>query len=188
MSKEAWGWGHSSGNRKHEFEFLAEGIINEKLSFPLFLGATNSVHCRLHCNVSALVQLEAKGKTVSSNQLCCQVSDQADQNGFFQGSSSFRRQAGGDTYCLRNDFRLQVGCFPKLLGPTCTWCAPHGLCQHKLLLRGWDGWVLNGQAVQLVKPLQWHTPLLQGLSCCRFVAWIKAKKHKGTCLLTCLIS
>lgn len=36
MSKEVWGWGHAPGNRKREFEFLAEGIVHEKLYFPLF--------------------------------------------------------------------------------------------------------------------------------------------------------
>lgn len=71
-SRLAW----SPGHRKHIFESLAVGIVHEKLDFSLLLGAIiNSVHCRLSCSVSPLVQIKAKAKRKAgySDQLCCQV-------------------------------------------------------------------------------------------------------------------
>lgn len=77
--------------------------------------------------------------------------------------------------------------FPKLLCLACTWHAPQELCQHKLLLHGWDACVLSGGAVQLIKPLLWH-PLLQDFSYCSAVVWIEAKEHKGEVFADLLIS
>lgn len=139
MSKAAWGWGHSPGSKKHEFEFLAEGIVREKLYFLLFLGTTNSAHCRLNCNVPALVQLKARGNAGYSDQLCCQVSDQADRNGFFQGSSSFPRQAGGDNV-LVSEWQASGRLLPQTVMP-----CMHLACTTRAVpaqaTAAWVGWM-----------------------------------------------
>lgn len=170
MSKEAWAWGQSPGNREHESEFLAEGIVHEKLYFPLFLGATNSVHCRLNCNVSALVQRKPKGKAGSSDQLCCQDSDQADQNGFFQGSNSFPRQAGGNNILLEwqaggDNILLEWQALGRLLPQpvmshmhlaSTTWAVP---TQVTAAWVGWMGAQWSSSAADKTTPVALH--------CCR---------------------
>lgn len=117
----------------------------------LFLGASSSVHCRLNCNVSALVQLKAKGKAGSSDQLCCQVSYQADQNGFFQGSSSFPRQAGGDSVPV-SEWQASVGLLPKTAMAHVHLACPRGAVPARVT-DAWLGWM---GAAQLIKALQWH--------------------------------